>query len=201
MVDSGAYGYACRVGSFDRPEQRDIAPSDWVMRFAPLIPRGGRIVDVACGHGRHSRWLAGLGYRVTAVDIDISGLTDIATHPGIELVEADLEDQPWPFGRGRFDGVVVSNYLHRPSFANWIDALTAGGVLIIETFAQGNERYGRPRNPDFLLQPGELLEAFATRMNVVAYEHGYEHRPRSSVRQRLCATLSTEPVAIDRAEP
>ncbi len=148
--------------SFDRPQQPESGVSAWVARFAPLIVPGGHVLDLAAGHGRH-------------------------THAKCEVVEADLETGDWPFIGRAFDGIVMTNYLHRPHFSRLVDSLAADGVLLVETFAAGNEHYGRPRNPDFLLQPGELLQAFGGELQVVAYEHGLELEPRPAVRQRLCA--------------
>lgn len=176
--------------SFDRPADIDIAPSAWVIRFAPLIRPGGTVLDLACGHGRHARHLAGLGLHVVAADVDVSGLD--AGDPRIEVVHRDLEDSTWPWTPGSLDGVVVTNYLHRPHFPHIAESLREGGVLIFETFAAGNEKLGRPRNPAFLLQPGELLAAFPA-FHVVAYEHGIEQSPRPAVRQRLCAVRGDDP--------
>ncbi len=178
--------------SFDRPTDTNIPPSPWIMRWAPLIKPGGSVLDVAAGHGRHARAFAALGHKVTAVDIDVSGLTDAA---GIEVVEADLETGAWPFAPGRFDAIVVANYLHRAHFPHLIAGLSDGGVMLFETFGQGNEKLGRPRNPDFLLAPGELLDAFAV-LQVVGYEHGSQQHPRPAVRQRICAVKGCEPVAL-----
>lgn len=165
-------------------------PSPWVERFAPLIRSRGTVLDLACGRGRHTRHLRALGHRVVAVDIDVSGLEDLEDDENVEIVEADLEACGWPFGSRLFDGIVVTNYLHRPLFPVLRDSLAAGGVLIFETFAKGNERYGRPSNPDFFLEPNELLDAFAPVLTVVAYEHGFETEPRPAVRQRICAIKS-----------
>jgi SAM-dependent methyltransferase len=160
-------------------------PSDWIVRFAPLFPAGGTVLDLAAGSGRHSRYLADRGYRVTTVDRDVSRLTD---EPRIDAVEADLEDGgPWPLGARRFDGIVVTNYLHRPLFPHLVAALADGGVLLYETFAVGNEAYGKPSNPDFLLKGGELLAAFSGDLRVVAYEAGYVERPAPAVLQRIAA--------------
>lgn len=175
------------MASFDRPENPNIAPSPWVARFAHLIPPGGSVLDVAAGHGRHSRFFIERGHVVTAVDIDISDVAELSDHAGITLVEADLEANPWPFPVESFDGIVMTNYLHRPHLPHLIETLAPGGVLVIETFGEGNEKLGRPRNPDFLLEPGELLTALASQLIVVAYEHGAEHHPRPAVRQRICA--------------
>lgn len=185
--------------SFDRPADADIAPSAWVIRFAPLIVPGGLVLDLACGHGRHARHLLSLGFRVIAADIDASALAG-CNEPGLTVVERDLEDGSWPWEPEALDGVVVTNYLHRPHFRHIAASLRGSGVLIFETFGAGNEKLGRPRNPDFLLQPGELLQAFAA-LQVIAYEHGIETHPRPTVRQRLCAVRATEPVALDQHGP
>ncbi len=173
--------------SFDRPDDPTIEISTWVQKFAGLIRRGGKVLDVACGHGRHARYLANLGYRVTAVDIDVSGITDLAQDSRLTVIAADLEDEPWPFANQVFDGIIVANYLHRPHFPRLIAALDKEGVLIFDTFGRGNEKLGRPRNPAFLLRPGELLTAFSSDLTIVAYEHTEETEPRPAVRQRLCA--------------
>ncbi|MGZ5826856.1 MAG: class I SAM-dependent methyltransferase [Croceibacterium sp.] len=179
--------------SFDRCEDTTIAPSAWVTRWAGLVRAGGMVLDLAAGHGRHARWFADRGYRVTAVDVDCSGLADVQGR--IEVIETDLETGTWPLAGRTFDGIVVANYLHRPHFPHLTTALNDGGVLIFETFGQGNERLGRPRNPNFLLSPGELLKAFDT-LHLVAYEHGEEQTPRPAVRQRLCAVRGAGPYAL-----
>ena len=182
------------MASFDRPDKPTAAPSPWVERFAPLIPEGGTVLDLACGGGRHSRYLSALGFRIVAVDIDVSGLNDLATNETVEIIEADLEAGDWPFGERRFDGIVVTNYLHRPHLPRLIESLAPGGVLIYESFGKGNEQLGRPCNPLFLLDPAELLDAFAPRLTIVAYEHGIEEEPRPAVRQRICAVKTSGPV-------
>jgi SAM-dependent methyltransferase len=164
-----------------------LAPSPWVVRWATLIRSGGEVLDVACGHGRHARYLAERGCRVTAVDRDPAALAGLAQVPGVRTVQADLEGAPWPFGGDAFDGVVVANYLHRPLFDALAASLAPGGVLIYETFMQGNDRYGKPSNPDFLLRPGELAEAWRGRLEVVAFEQGRVARPKPAVVQRICA--------------
>lgn len=166
-------------------------PSDWVRRFSPSVRPAGNILDVACGSGRHAHLFAGLGHPVTAIDRDISRLSP---HPGIEAIEADLEDgSPWPLADRQFDAVVVTNYLYRPLLPVLIDAIAAGGLLIYETFNLGNERYGRPSNPDFLLRGGELLEAVSGRLRVLAYEAGRIEQPREAVIQRIAAVAGGEP--------
>jgi SAM-dependent methyltransferase len=146
-------------------------PSRWVQRHAGLLKPGGRVLDVACGSGRHVRWLATQGFAVTGVDRDaqaLAGLQGTGT-----LVLADIENGPWPLGGQTFDGVVVTNYLWRPLLPVLRTALAPGGVLIYETFAHGHQNIGRPSRPDFLLQPGELLQAFQG-LRVVAFEDGFE---------------------------
>lgn len=161
------------------------AASEWVRQWAPLIRPGGEVLDVACGAGRHSRLLASLGHEVVAVDRD----TGLFPEPpaGVTLVSADLENQAWPFQGRRFDAVVVTNYLHRPLLPTLVGSLEPGGVLVYETFALGNERFGRPSNPDFLLTPGELLDAVRGHLRVVAYEDRVIEAPRPAAIQRLCA--------------
>jgi SAM-dependent methyltransferase len=163
-----------------------MTPSPWVMRWAGLIPPGRPVLDLACGDGRHAVYLAGLGHPVVAVDID-PGLSEPArSTPGIEWLQADLEEAPWPCPGRRFGAVVVSRYLHRPLFDTLFDSLESGGVLIYETFALGQAKYGRPRNPAHLLLPGELLEAVHGRLHVIAFEDVEEVEQRRSM-QRLCA--------------
>ena len=183
--------------SFDRPQDADIPPSPWVMRFAGLIKSKGRVLDVAAGYGRHSHYFLLRGCSVTAVDIDVSELNDLPDTESVKIVETDLEDKAWPFQSGSFDGIVVTNYLHRPHFPHLIDSLSHQGVLIFEAFGTGNEKLGRPRNPDFLLKPGELLTAFSEDLQIVAFEQGIEHSPRPAVRQRLCALKASQPVVIE----
>ena len=168
------------------PAHNFDTPSPWVVRWAPLIKTGGAVLDVACGRGRHARYLAGLGHEVTAVDRDAEALESLRGIPRIHAVQADLENnQPWPFPDMQFDGIVVANYLHRPLFPHLLAALPPGGVLIYETFALGNERYGKPSNPEFLLRPGELLQAFGS-LDVQGFEEGPQALPKPAVIQRIC---------------
>ena len=163
-------------------------PSDWVARFAPCIRAGGEILDLACGGGRHARWLTGRGWTVEAVDRDAGALAALAGVTGVRVRVADLEHGAWPYAGRRFDGIVVTNYLHRPLLPLIEGALAEGGVLIYETFMLGNERFGRPSNPDFLLRPQELLEvARAAGLRVIAFEEGEVAQPRPAMIQRLCA--------------
>jgi SAM-dependent methyltransferase len=163
-------------------------PSAWVQRWARLIAPASEVLDLACGEGRHARYLAAHGHRVTALDRDREALAALADLAGVDTLCADLEDgRPWPLAGRRFGGVVVTNYLHRPLFGNLIDALAPQGVLIYETFMAGNERFGKPSNPQFLLRPGELLGAFGAALGVVAFEQGVVARPKPAAIQRLCA--------------
>ena len=162
------------------------APSDWVLRWAPLLPAGARVLDLACGGGRHVRWLAERGCRVTAVDRDAAALASLA--PVAETVVADLEDAPWPLPGRRFDAVLVTNYLWRPLFPTLHAALADGGLLICETFADGQQQFGRPSRPAFLLRPGELLE-LTRGLHVLAYEDGLLADPTRRV-QRVVAVAA-----------
>ena len=165
----------------------DIA-SDWVVRWAHLVRPGGTVLDLACGNGRHARFFAARGHRVTACDRDAAALAGMAAVPGIATRQADLEDgSPWPFADSQFDAVVVTNYLHRPLLPAIAAAVAPGGVLLYETFVLGNERYGKPSNPRFLLRRDELLEAFGRDLVVVGYEQGRVNRAKPALVQRLCA--------------
>jgi SAM-dependent methyltransferase len=166
-----------------------VEPSAWVTRFGVAVPEGGRVLDVACGGGRHTRWFAARGHAVTAVDRDLAGVADLAHDDQVELVQQDLEDgSSWPFAGREFEAVVVTNYLYRPRLADIVAGVAAGGWLLYETFAAGNERYGRPTNPDFLLRPGELLDVVRGALRVVAYEDLVVERPRPAAVQRVAAT-------------
>lgn len=168
-------------------------PSPWVARFAPLVAAGGTVLDLACGGGRHARFLAGHGHPVVAVDRDADQFPD--PPPGVAVVAADLENgSPWPLPGQHFAGIVVANYLHRPLFPRLLDSLAADGVLIYETFMQGNEHYSRPRNPDHLLAEGELPARLGDRLRVVAFEQGLVTRTECpGVVQRICAVLPADP--------
>lgn len=162
-------------------------PSDWVCRFVSLIPAGGDVLDLACGAGRHARLLSGLGYKVEAVDREVSQLQGLRDIKGVSIKCADLERGPWPYGGRQFAGIIVCNYLHRPLFPHLLEALDNKGVLIYETFAVGNERFGKPSNPDYLLKPGELLELARGQMRVIGYEELFVAQPRPAQVQRICA--------------
>jgi SAM-dependent methyltransferase len=161
--------------------------SAWVVKHAARITKKGLVMDLACGSGRHARYLASLGLQVMAVDRDVSALRGQKLPAEMKWLETDLENSPWPFGENEFDAIIVTNYLHRPLFVKIIAALKIGGVLIYETFAIGNEKFGKPSNPDFLLRHGELLDAVRGSLRVVAYEDDYIELPKPAMIQRICA--------------
>lgn len=168
-----------------------MSPEAWVERFAPFVPDGGTVLDLACGSGRHTRLFLDRGHPVVAVDIDVSGVADLRGQR-LEIIEADLEDgRPFPLAGRRFAGVVVSAYLHRPLLSALVGAVAPAGVLIYATAARGNERFGKPRNPAFLLRPGELLDAVRGRLRVLAYEDLVVRQPRPMAVQRICARRET----------
>ncbi len=172
------------------------SPSPWIVRFAHLVPAGARVLDVASGYGRHALVFAARGARVVAIDRDAAALATLSGSAGIETRQADLEGGAWPLDGERFDAIVVSHYLHRPLFPHLRAALAEDGALLYETFAQGNEAYGRPSNPAFLLRQGELLELAATPrpLTVVAFEQGLTViGDRPAVLQRLAAVGSARP--------
>ena len=191
----GAHGHTAR-------HLRITNPSPWVRRFLPLVPKGGRVLDLAAGGGRHARLALDMGYAATLIDRNIEALDDLGE--AAEVIEADLEDGGSIFGpsgalSGRtFDGIIVSNYLFRPLLGAIVAAVAPGGVLIYETFAMGNEAYNRPRNPDHLLKPGELLDAVAGALQVVAYEHGLIEKEAaiSGVISRIAAVNAETPASV-----
>jgi SAM-dependent methyltransferase len=163
------------------------APSPWLTRWANLIPTAGTVLDVAAGRGRHTRFLLAQGYPVTAIDIDVTRLADLAGQSRVTILQADLEADPWPLADRHFAGIVVINYLWRPLLPILIDRIAPGGMLIYETFAVGQERFGKPSNPDYLLRTGELLELVRGRLEVRGYEHGEDGQPARAMRQRIAA--------------
>ncbi len=170
----------------DQLKPNASVPSPWVRRFAPLIPKTGQVLDLACGAGRHLRLLLEFGHRVVAIDKDTSRIADLEA--SCEVIEADLEAPgPDPLAGRRFSGIIVTNYLHRPILAKLPDALEDAGVLIYETFADGNQRFGKPRNPDHLLKAGELLDAVRGQLRVIAYEDLIVTEPRPAAVQRIAA--------------
>lgn len=172
-----------------------LAPSPWVQRWSHLVPAGATLLDVACGGGRHVRWFAARGVQVHAVDRDAAALA--ALPASVSTCVADLEGGPWPYAGRRFDAVLVTNYLWRPLLPTLVESLAPGGVLIYETFAVGQERHGKPSNPDFLLRPGELLAA-AAGLRVLAYEDGRLEAPARCV-QRIVAWRPAAPIEAGTA--
>lgn len=165
-----------------------MAPSPWVMRFARLIRAGGTVLDLAAGHGRHARALAEAGLAVEAVDRDAAALEALRRIAGVRVRAADLETGSWPFAGARFDAIVVTNYLWRPLLPDLATSLAPDGVLIYETFGVGNEKFGKPSNPEFLLRNGELLDfARDSALAVVAFESGLVARSGPAVVERICA--------------
>jgi SAM-dependent methyltransferase len=159
------------------------SPSPWIVRWAGFIAPSGRVLDLASGSGRHVRYLAALGLRVTAVDRSREALD--RCQGAAEVIEADLEGAPWPLPGRQFDAVVVTNYLWRALMPHIVASVGPGGLLLYETFALGNERFGKPSNPDFLLRAGELL-THASGLHVLAFEDGVLDAPARRV-QRLAA--------------
>ena len=173
-------------------------PSPWVTRFAPLIARDRTVLDVACGNGRHTRLFADRGNQVTAVDIDLRGIADLADLQNVEGVRADLEGATWPFGERRFGAIIVANYHHRPLLPHLLAALEPSGIVIYESYAAGNQHFGGPGG-EALLRPGELLRWTLETLQIVAYEHGEVASPKASVIQRLVAVRRSNS-AIDPSD-
>jgi SAM-dependent methyltransferase len=164
------------------------AASPWIVRWSHLLPAGGAVLDLACGRGRHMRWFAGRGHPVVGVDRDADALATLA---GVgETVAADIENGPWPLQGRQFAAVIVTNYLWRPLFPRILESVAPGGVLLHETFAQGNETVGKPSRADFLLAPGELLRAYGE-LRVVAFEDGFLDAPPRFVQRIAC--VRTQP--------
>jgi SAM-dependent methyltransferase len=162
-------------------------PSPWLIRHAALIRANGSVLDLACGSGRNTRWLAEQGWRVEAVDRDEAAIAGLQGIPGVHAWVTDLEQDLWPFDDQRFDAIVVCRYLHRPLLPKLAEALAESGVLIYETFMHGQEKFGRPQNPDFLLRSDELYETYGKRLTVLAFEQGVTETPKPAMMQRLCA--------------
>ena len=164
-----------------------MTPSSWIAVWAGLLPPDAAVLDVAAGKGRHTQFFAARGHRVTAVDRDVTALSPSET---IEVIQADLEDgSPWPLPGRRFGAIVVTNYLHRPLFPVLLDALLPGGILLYETFMEGNERFGKPSRPEFLLKDGELLDLVRGKFSVTAYEARMISQPKMAMVQRIAARL------------
>jgi SAM-dependent methyltransferase len=161
-------------------------PEPTIVAWSKHLPAGGTVLDVAAGGGRHALWFANRGHLVTAVDRDTEALRERAG-PNFRVITADVEKHEWPLPQQRFDAVVVVNYLWRPLLPTLIQAVAVHGYLLYETFAIGNEQFGRPRNPDFLLQPDELRLAMPDSMDVIDHWQGEVGDPPTAVRQRLLA--------------
>jgi SAM-dependent methyltransferase len=175
-------------------------PSPWIVRFAPLIKAGGCVLDLACGGGRHSRYFLEQGNKVVAFDRSTDAVADLSDNPACEVICADLETDEAVFEKlgelaeRSFDAIIVVNYLHRPLFNYFINALAPGGIFIYETFARGNEKFTQPRNPDHLLKSAELLNLAQGGLDVIAYEHGIDKKGLLSVViQRICAIKPAGP--------
>jgi len=162
-------------------------PSPWIMKFSSQIKSNGRVLDLACGKGRHAIWLAQQGYQVDAIDRDPIATSHMKDIENINVLMLDLETGEPPKFTHTYDGIIVSRYLHRPLLKLLADLLNPGGTLIYETFMSGNERYGKPSNPDFLLLPDELLNTYTPLLSIIDFEQGEEQEPRPAVIQRICA--------------
>lgn len=168
----------------------NLPPSEWIQRWSHLVPAGGTVLDVACGMGRHLRWFHERNHPATGVDRAQEAIDFIS--PLGEAICADIENGPWPLAGRTFDAVVVTNYLWRPLLPTLVASVAPGGVLIYETFAQGNETVGKPSRADFLLRPGELLQACAP-LRIVAYEDGFLTAPERFVQRIAAVRLPTPP--------
>jgi SAM-dependent methyltransferase len=165
-----------------------LLPAQWIERFAEIVPATARVLDIAAGNGRHARYFAARGNRVVAVDRNAESLATFVDVARIETRVLDLETGPWPLAGETFDAIVVVNYLHRAALPHLFEMLSAEGVLLYETFAVGNEKFGRPTNPDFLLREGELLEIVRGHLTVVAFEQGLSsNRDKPAVIERIAA--------------
>ncbi len=163
------------------------SPSSWIVKFAPLIKSQGLVLDLACGSGRHAKWLAQQGYQVDALDRDPIATSSMQGIDGIRIQLIDLETTEPPSFEHSYDGIIVSRYLHRPILTSLATILKPGGILIYETFMRGNERYGKPSNPDFLLMPDELLNTYSPLLNIISFEQGEVVEPKPAMLQRICA--------------
>jgi SAM-dependent methyltransferase len=170
----------------DLQGNRSMNPSDWVVANSRYLKPGGTVLDLACGSGRHSRHLLSAGYKVTAVDINVSGVEDLTANPNCQVIQADLEQHPinWPFNS--FDGIVVTNYLHRPLFDYIKGSLAPEAVLIYQTFMRGNEKYGKPSSDRFLLREDELKDVFKDTLEVLSFSQGYVEDPKPAMIQGIC---------------
>ncbi len=168
-------------------------PSSWIVKFAPLVKSQGHVLDLACGSGRHAKWLAQQGYKVHALDRDPIAIASMQGIDGIHTQLIDLETAEPPSFEHTYDGIIVSRYLHRPLLTTLPAILKPGGVLIYETFMRGNELYGKPSNPDFLLMPDELLNTYSPLLNVLSFDQGEVQEPKPAMLQRICAQKNIQP--------
>jgi SAM-dependent methyltransferase len=183
------------------PPTPPTSASAWIEQWSHLVEQGGAVLDVASGNGRHARHFALRGHPVLALDRDETALANLAAVQHVTTRCADLENASWPLRDDeKFAAVVVTNYLHRPLFPYLFDALAPGGVLLYETFAVGNEHFGKPSNPNFLLNPGELLDAVRGRLRVIAYQDGFINVPRASCVQRIVAVAPSRPMPTGLTE-
>lgn len=172
----------------------NTAPSTWVTQHAPLIATGGKVLDLACGTGRHTLWLAAQGFRVDALDRNTEALAAIPTLHNIQRIAADIENGTWPDEVEQYDGIIVTRYLYRPILTKLASMLKPNGVLIYETFMVGNERFGKPTNPDFLLLENELYNVYAPLLNIIVFESLTTNEEPPAVIQRICARNSGKPL-------
>ena len=186
--------------------EKIIPPSEWVKKFAHLVPNGP-VLDLAAGRGRHTILFDQLGHTVTAIDKDISLLNSIK-NKNIEVLEADLETNTSIFSKGallegrKFSGIIVVNYLHRPLLKSLLSSLQPKGTLIYETFSMGNELFSRPRNPKHLLRPGELVDLVKNKLQIVAFEQGIVNTAISmSVKQRIVAINDLYSCDLNKSNP
>jgi SAM-dependent methyltransferase len=167
-------------------------PSPWVVKYQPLIPNNGRVLDLACGTGRHAIWLAQQGYQVDAIDRNELCVAPMAGMKNIQIKIIDLETGHFPSNKEpQYDGIIVCRYLHRPLLSLLPDLLKPGGVLIYETFMVGQERYGKPSNPDYLLRPDELFVLYSPKLSIIAFEQGEKSKPPPAFMQRICVVKNT----------
>ena len=162
--------------------------SPWVREHYKYVKEGGLVLDLACGNGRHGKFLMEKGFKVVFLDLDISQLTGVCNKLVNQIIQHNLEDgSSWPFAPEMFDAVVVTNYLHRPIFKKLISVISCDGLLIYETFAKGNEAFGKPSNPNFLLNPEELIELVRPKMRVTSFHEGYSNDGRNAIMQKIVA--------------
>lgn len=170
-------------------------PSEWLLRWQHLLAPRSQVLDIACGSGRHAAYLSQLGHHVTGIDRDVDALARLPE--AVTAIAADIENAPWPLPGQQFDAVVVTHYLWRPLWPQILGSVREGGLLLYETFADGNAAYGKPSRPDFLLKPGELLQVCAG-WHIVAYEHGLRHAPTRAVQRvvaiKPAASATTHPL-------